>query len=42
MVTIQKYVKAQSLEEAWKLNQGKKNRILGGMLCKFTRFVRIR
>ena len=32
MVTIQKYVKAQSLEEAWKLNQGKKNRILGGML----------
>ena len=26
MVTIQKYVKAQSLEEAWKLNQGKKNR----------------
>ncbi len=32
MITIQKYVKAQSLEEAWKLNQGKKNRILGGML----------
>ena len=32
MVTIQKYVKVQSLEEAWKLNQGKKNRILGGML----------
>lgn len=24
MVTIQKYVKAQSLEEAWKLNQGKR------------------
>ena len=24
MVTVQKYVKAQSLEEAWKLNQGKR------------------
>ena len=32
MITIQKYVRAQSLEEAWKLNQSKKNRILGGML----------
>lgn len=32
MITIQKYVRAQSLEEAWKLNQNKKNRILGGML----------
>ena len=32
MVTIQKYVRAQSLEEAWQLNQKKLNRILGGML----------
>ena len=32
MITIQKYVRAQSIEEAWQLNQNKKNRILGGML----------
>ena len=32
MITIQKYVRAQSLEEAWQLNQNRKNRILGGML----------
>ena len=32
MVTIQKYVRAQSLEEAWQLNQNKRNRILGGMM----------
>lgn len=32
MVTIQKYVRAQSLDEAWQLNQNSKNRILGGML----------
>ena len=32
MITIQKYVRAQSLEEAWQLNQNKSNRILGGML----------
>jgi len=32
MITIQKYVRAQSLEEAWQLNQKKRNRILGGML----------
>ena len=32
MITIQKYVRAQSLEEAWQLNQSKRNRILGGML----------
>ena len=32
MITIQKYVRAQSLEEAWQLNQNKHNRILGGML----------
>ena len=32
MITIQKYVRAQSLEEAYTLNQNKKNRILGGML----------
>lgn len=32
MITIQNYVRAQSLEEAWKLNQSKRNRVLGGML----------
>ena len=32
MITIQKYVRAQSLEEAWQLNQAKRNRIVGGML----------
>ena len=32
MITIEKYVRAQSLEEAWQLNQNKRNRILGGML----------
>lgn len=32
MITMQKYVRAQSLEEAWQLNQNKRNRILGGML----------
>ena len=32
MITVQKYVHAQSLEEAWQLNQNKRNRILGGML----------
>ena len=32
MITIQKYVRAQSLEEAWQLNQNKRDRILGGML----------
>ena len=32
MITIQKYVRAQSLEEAWQLNQKPRNRILGGML----------
>ena len=32
MISIQKYVRAQSLEEAWQLNQNKLNRILGGML----------
>ncbi len=32
MISIQKYVRAQSLEEAWQLNQNKSNRILGGML----------
>lgn len=32
MVTIKEYVRAKSLEEAWQLNQNKKNRILGGML----------
>lgn len=32
MITIQKYVRAESLEEAWQLNQAKRNRIVGGML----------
>ena len=32
MITIQKYVKAQSIEEAYQLNQNRKNRIIGGML----------
>lgn len=32
MLTIEKYVRAASLEEAWELNQKKRNRILGGML----------
>jgi CO/xanthine dehydrogenase FAD-binding subunit len=32
MITIQKYVRAQSLEEAYQLNQNKRNRVIGGML----------
>ena len=32
MITFQKYVKAESLEEAYNLNQSKKNKIIGGML----------
>ena len=32
MITIQKYVRAQSLEQAFELNQNKRNRIIGGML----------
>jgi len=32
MITIQNYVRAKSLDEAWTLNQTKSNRILGGML----------
>ena len=32
MITIQKYVRAQSLEEAYALNQSRRNRIIGGML----------
>lgn len=32
MITIQKYVRVQSLEEAYQLNKLKNNRILGGML----------
>lgn len=32
MITIQKYVRPQSLEEAYQLNQAKNNRIVGGML----------
>ena len=32
MLTIKEYVRVKSLEEAWQLNQNKRNRILGGML----------
>lgn len=32
MITIQKYVRPESLEEAYQLNQAKNNRIIGGML----------
>ena len=32
MITMQTYVQAQSLEEAWQLNQKRSARILGGML----------
>lgn len=32
MVTIQKYVRARSLEEAYELNQNAKNSIIGGMM----------
>ena len=32
MITIQNYVQAESLEEAWRLNQNRSSRILGGML----------
>jgi CO/xanthine dehydrogenase FAD-binding subunit len=32
MITIQKYVRAQSLEEAYTLNQNKRNRIVAGMM----------
>lgn len=32
MITFQKYVKAQSLEEAYTLNQSRSNKIIGGML----------
>ena len=32
MITIQKYIRAKSLEEAYTLNQNKRNRIVGGMM----------
>lgn len=32
MISIQNYVRAQSLEQAYALNQNRRNRILGGML----------
>ena len=32
MLTIQKYIRAGSLEEAYQLNQSRNNRIIGGML----------
>ena len=32
MLKIQNYVRAKSLEEAWQLNQNKRNRVIGGMM----------
>ena len=32
MITINSYVKPESLEEAYELNQKRANRILGGMM----------
>ena len=32
MFTIQKYIRARSLEEAYELNQSRRSRIVGGML----------
>lgn len=32
MITIQKYVRPQSLEEAYQLNQNRRSRIIAGML----------
>ena len=32
MINIQKYIRAQSLDEAYRLNQNRQNRIIGGML----------
>ena len=32
MTTIQTYVRAQSLQEAYALNQKKRNKVIGGML----------
>lgn len=32
MITIQKYIRAKSLEEAYQLNQNKANRVIGGMM----------
>ena len=32
MITIQKYIRAQSLEEAYELNQSKRSRVIGGMM----------
>lgn len=34
MMTIREYKKAESLEEAWQLNQKKPNRVLGGDLAQ--------
>ena len=31
MMTIREYKQAESLEEAWQLNQKKANRVLGGI-----------
>lgn len=34
MISFQKYVKAESIEEAYQLNQSRNNRVIGGMLWK--------
>ena len=33
MLKIKEYVKAESLEQAYELNQKKTNCVIGGMLC---------
>ena len=33
MIKIKEYVMAESLEQAYELNQKKRNCIIGGMLC---------
>ena len=32
MMTIREYKRAESLEEAWQLNQKRNNRVIGGMI----------
>ena len=33
MMTIREYKRAESLEEAWQLNQKKNNRVIGGNIA---------
>ena len=37
MLSIQNYVRVKSLDEAYDLNQNRRNRILGGMLWQIGR-----